>query len=85
MTKVDQKQGLQKKSQAEAKVLADKLEITGEITDGILTVRIPLNVYSNDRGSLILGSSFGGFKKIAGAVHEDKDIVLSFTAVQSNR
>ncbi len=85
MTKVDQKNGLHKKSQSEAKTLADSLEITGEVTDGILTVRIPLNVYTNDKGSLMLGSSFGGFKKVVGAVHEDKDIVLSFTAVQSNR
>jgi len=85
MTKTDQKQGLQKKSQSEAKALAENLEVTGDIADGILTVRIPLNLYKNDRGSVILASAFGGFKKVVGAVHEDKDVVLSFTAVQSNR
>jgi hypothetical protein len=85
MTKTAQKQGLQMKTQAEAKELASKLELTGEVADGFLTVRIPINTYKNDRGRTMLGSSFGGFVKVAGAVSSDRDVILSFTAVQSDR
>ncbi len=85
MTKTAQKQGLQMKSQAEAKALTEKLEVTGVVEDGFLTVRIPINSYKNDRGSTMLGSSFGKFVKVAGAVSSDRDVILSFTAVQSDR
>jgi hypothetical protein len=85
MTKTAQKQGLTMKSQAEAKALAEKLETTGEVSDGFLTVRIPINTYKNDKGRTMLGSSFGSFVKVAGAVSSDKDVILSFTAVQSDR
>jgi hypothetical protein len=85
MTKTAQKKGLQMKSQTEAKVLAEELEVTGRIEDGFLTIQIPINTYKNDRGSTMLGSSFGRFVKVAGAVSSDKDVILSFTAVQSDR
>jgi len=85
MTKTAIKEGQKVKTQTEARELSDKLEVTGNISDGILTVQIPLNVYKNDRNNTIIGSSFGKFVKIAGAVREDKDIILNFNAVQSNR
>jgi hypothetical protein len=85
MTKTAIKEGQKVKSQSEARELSEKLEVTGRISDGILTIEIPLNVYKNDRNNTIVGSSFGKFVKVAGAVREDKDIILNFNAVQSNR